>query len=49
LIEQLRRAGIYAAGGADHGDLKAILIRESQDVDRAIALLKQMGIDAERG
>jgi hypothetical protein len=50
LFERLRKAGVYPSGGADLGDLQqAILFRKPEDTDRAIALLKQMGIDAERG
>jgi hypothetical protein len=50
LFERLRKAGVYPTGGADLGDLQhAILFRRSEDTDQAIALLKQMGIDTERG
>ena len=49
VIEHLRRAGIHAVGGADLGDLKAIIVRPPGDADLAIALLKKMRIDAQRG
>jgi hypothetical protein len=50
LIERLRKAGIDAAGGANLGPLQqAILFRRPEDTDQAIALLKKMGIDAQRG
>ena len=50
LFERLQKAGIYPTGGADLGDLQhAILFRRPEDTDQAIALLKQMGFDAERG
>jgi hypothetical protein len=50
LFERLHKAGIYPAGGADLGNLQhAILFRRPEDTDLAIALLKKMGIDAERG
>ena len=50
LFERLRKGGLYPTGGADLGELQhAILFRRSEDTDQAIALLKHMGIDAERG
>ena len=50
LIERLRKAGVYPTGGADLGDLQqAILFRRPEDTDQAIALLKKMGFDVERG
>jgi hypothetical protein len=50
LFERLNKAGLYPTGGADLGELQhAILFRRSEDTDQAIALLKQMGIDAQRG
>ena len=49
LMEQLRKAGIYATGGGDLGDLQALLFRTPQETDRAIAFLKTVGIDSERG
>ena len=50
LIERLRRAGIDPVGGADLGDLQqAIVFRNPNDTDQALALLKKMGIDAKRG
>jgi len=50
LFERLQKAGVYPTGGAELGDLQhAILFRRPEDTDQAIALLKQMGIDAKRG
>ena len=50
LFERLRKAGVYPTGGADLGDLQqAILFRRPEDTDQAIALLKKMGFDVERG
>ena len=50
LIEQLRRAGVSAIGGANLGDLQAVInFRRPQDTDRAIVLLQKMGIEAHRG
>jgi len=50
LFERLRKAGVYPTGGADLGDLQhAILFRRADDTDQAIALLKKMGFDVERG
>ena len=50
LLERLQKAGVYPTGGADLGDLQhAILFRRPEDSDQAIALLKRMGINAERG
>ena len=50
LFERLQKAGVYPTGGADLGELQhAILFRRPEDTDQAIALLKQMGIDAQRG
>ena len=46
----LYAAGAVPTGGADLSDLQhAILFRRPEDTDQAIAVLKQMGIDAERG
>ena len=50
LFERLNKGGVYPTGGADLGDLQhAILFRRPEDTDQAIALLKRMGFDAERG
>ena len=49
LIDRLRKAGIWPAGGADLGDQKALLFRRPEDTDHALELLKQMGIEAKRG
>ena len=50
VFERLQKAGVYPTGGADLGELQhAILFRRPEDTDQAIALLKQMGIDAQRG
>ena len=50
LFEQLHKAGIFPTGGADLGNLQhAILFRRPEDTDQAIALLKKMGFDVERG
>jgi hypothetical protein len=50
LFERLQKASVYPTGGAELGDLQhAILFRRPEDTEQAIALLKQMGIDAKRG
>jgi hypothetical protein len=50
LLERLQKAGVYPTSGADLGDLQhAILFRRPKDSDQAIASLKRMGINAERG
>ena len=50
LFERLQKAGIYPVGGAQLGDRQhAILFRRPEDTDHAIAVLKNMGIDAQRG
>jgi uncharacterized protein YprB with RNaseH-like and TPR domain len=50
LFERLQKAGVYPTGGANLGDLEhAILFRRPEDTDQAIAVLKQMGIEAKRG
>jgi hypothetical protein len=50
LFERLLKARIYPVSGAEFGDrLHAIVFRRPEDTDQAIALLKQMGIDAKRG
>jgi hypothetical protein len=50
LFERLQKAGVYPTGGAELDDLQhAILFRRPEDTDQAIAVLKQMGIDAKRG
>src|SRR5258706_15439431 len=49
LFERLHKAGVYPTGGADLGELQhAILFRKPEDTDQAIAVLKKMGIKAER-
>ena len=50
LFERLQKAGIYPVGGAQLGDQQhAILFRRPEDTEQAIAVLKQMGIDATLG
>jgi hypothetical protein len=50
LFERLNKSGVYPTGGADLGDKQhAILFRRPEDTDQAIAFLKRMGINAERG
>ncbi len=50
LFERLHKVGIYPTGGADLGNQEhAIVFRGPEDTDRAITVLKNMGIDAQRG
>jgi hypothetical protein len=49
LLTQLRVASIRAVGGGRFGNQDVILIDSEADIDRAIAKLAELGIEAERG
>ena len=50
LLGRLWKAGIYPVGCAVLGyQQRAIVFRRPEDTDQAIAILKQLGIDAKRG
>jgi UDP-N-acetylglucosamine enolpyruvyl transferase len=48
ILDKLRRERVKAVGGASIG-ADAIVLAEPADIDRAIQLLKQLGLKAEVG